>query len=117
MCIRDRSRAAATVGGPGPEGSIGKLVGAELNQHIYEFCMDLLGPEGILYDGYSMDGQDGDGGDWRGPIQQRFLRSRANTIEGGTSEVMRNILAERVLGLPGDLRADAGMPWKEIPRG
>lgn len=113
----ERSRAAATVGGPGPEGSIGKLVGAELNQHIYEFCMDLLGPEGILYDGYSMDGQDGDGGDWRGPIQQRFLRSRANTIEGGTSEVMRNILAERVLGLPGDLRADAGMAWKEIPRG
>ena len=55
--------------------------------------------------------------DWQGPIQQRFLRSRANTIEGGTSEVMRNILGERILGLPGDLRADAGMPWKEIPRG
>jgi alkylation response protein AidB-like acyl-CoA dehydrogenase len=111
----ERSRAAATVGGPGPEGSIGKLVGAELNQHIYEFCMDLLGPEGILYDGYGM--QTGDTDDYRGPIQQRFLRSRANTIEGGTSEVMRNILAERVLGLPGDLRADAGMAWKEIPRG
>lgn len=111
----ERSRAAATVGGPGPEASIGKLVGAELNQHIYEFCMDLLGPEGILYDGYGMD--EGDASDWRGPIQQRFLRSRANTIEGGTSEVMRNILAERVLGLPGDLRADAGMAWKEIPRG
>ncbi len=55
--------------------------------------------------------------DWQGPIQQRFLRSRANTIEGGTSEVMRNILGERILGLPGDLRADSGMPWKEIPRG
>ncbi len=113
----ERSRASATVGGPGPEGSVGKLVGAELNQHIYEFCMDLLGPEGTLYDGYAMDGRDGDASDWRGPIQQRFLRSRANTIEGGTSEVMRNILAERVLGLPGDLRADAGMAWKEIPRG
>ncbi|MGP4057937.1 acyl-CoA dehydrogenase family protein [Mycobacterium sp. 4D054] len=111
----ERSRAAATIGGPGPEASIGKLVGAELNQRIYEFCMDLLGPEGILYDGYAM--HDGDPEDYRGPIQQRFLRSRANTIEGGTSEVMRNILAERVLGLPGDLRADAGMPWKEIPRG
>ncbi len=110
----ERSRATATVGGPGPEGSIGKMVGAELNQHIYEWCMDLLGPEGILYHGYGEDAQDG--ADWRGPIQQRFLRSRANTIEGGTSEVMRNILGERVLGLPGDLRADT-MAWKEIPRG
>ncbi|MCH9708120.1 MAG: acyl-CoA dehydrogenase, partial [Actinomycetia bacterium] len=113
----ERSRATATVGGPGPEGSIGKLVGAELNQHIYEFCMDLLGPEGILYDGYATPEGEASGEDWRGSVQQRFLRSRANTIEGGTSEVMRNILAERVLGLPGDLRADAGMPWKEIPRG
>ncbi len=113
----ERSRVAATVGGPGPEGSIGKLVGAELNQHIYQWCMDLLGPEGILYHGYGMSEGSGDGADWRGPVQQRFLRSRANTIEGGTSEVMRNILGERVLGLPGDLRADAGMPWKEIPRG
>ena len=112
----ERSRASATVGGPGPEGSIGKMVGAELNQRIYEFCMDLLGPEGILYHGYAMHGTHRDG-DWRGPIQQRYLRSRANTIEGGTSEVMRNILGERVLGLPGDLRADAGMPWKDVPRG
>ena len=112
----ERSRAAATVGGPGPEGSIGKLVGAELNQNIYQFCMDLLGPEGVLYHGYA-NGRDEDESDWRGPVQQRFLRSRANTIEGGTSDVMRNILGERILGLPGDLRADAGMPWKEIPRG
>jgi alkylation response protein AidB-like acyl-CoA dehydrogenase len=112
----ERSRASATAGGPGPEGSIGKLVGAELNQRIYEFCMDLLGPEGLLYHGYAMTGAHREG-DWRGPIQQRYLRSRANTIEGGTSEVMRNILGERVLGLPGDLRADAGMPWKDVPRG
>ncbi|KUI27805.1 acyl-CoA dehydrogenase [Mycobacterium sp. IS-1496] len=111
----ERSRASATVGGPGPEGSIGKLVGAELNQRIYQWCMDFLGPEGTLYHSYAMNS--GDQSDWRGPIQQRFLRSRANTIEGGTSDVMRNILGERVLGLPGDLRADAGMPWKEIPRG
>jgi alkylation response protein AidB-like acyl-CoA dehydrogenase len=113
----ERSRASATSGGPGPEASVGKLVGAELNQHIYQWCMDLLGPEGTLYDSYALSDGSGDAGDWRGPIQQRFLRSRANTIEGGTSEVMRNILGERVLGLPGDLRADAGMPWKEIPRG
>jgi alkylation response protein AidB-like acyl-CoA dehydrogenase len=112
----ERSRASAGVGGPGPEGSIGKLVGAELNQQIYQFCMDFLGPEGILYHGYDSGSRIGDK-DWQGPIQQRFLRSRANTIEGGTSEVMRNILGERILGLPGDLRADAGMPWKEVPRG
>jgi len=112
----ERSRAAATVGGPGPEGSIGKLVGAELNQHIYQWCMDFLGPEGLLYRGYDQRAATGER-DWQGPIQQKFLRSRANTIEGGTSEVMRNILGERILGLPGDLRADSGMPWKEIPRG
>jgi alkylation response protein AidB-like acyl-CoA dehydrogenase len=112
----ERSRATATAGDPGPEGSIGKMVGAELNQHIYQFCMDLLGPEGTLYHSYAMYGANA-GSDWRGPIQQRYLRSRANTIEGGTSEVMRNILGERVLGLPGDLRADAGMSWKEVPRG
>ncbi len=108
----ERSRATATTGGPGPEGSIGKMVGAELNQQMYEWCMDFLGPEGILYHTYNP----AEDADWRGPIQQRFLRSRANTIEGGTSEVMRNILGERVLGLPGDLRADT-MAWKEIPRG
>lgn len=113
----ERSRASATAGGPGPEGSIGKLVGAELNQQIYQFCMDLLGPEGILYHSYAMWGANAGTGDWRGPLQQRYLRSRANTIEGGTSEVMRNILGERVLGLPGDMRADAGMPWTEVPRG
>jgi alkylation response protein AidB-like acyl-CoA dehydrogenase len=55
--------------------------------------------------------------DHRGPVQQRFLRARANTIEGGTSEVLRNILGERILGLPGDLRADAGKAWKDVPRG
>lgn len=111
----ERSRVAATVSGPGPEGSIGKLVGAELNQQVYEFCMDLLGPEGILYGDYTMRdvGPDED----PGPLQQRFLRSRANTIEGGTSEVLRNILGERILGLPGDLRADSGRPWREVPRG
>ena len=111
----ERSRANATSGRPGPEGSIGKLVGAELNQQIYQFCMDLLGPEGILYHSYDVDGAGG--GDWRGPIQQRFLRQpcqhhRRRNVRGDAQHP-----GERILGLPGDMRADAGMPWKEVPRG
>jgi alkylation response protein AidB-like acyl-CoA dehydrogenase len=131
----ERARRSATSGSPGPEGSIAKLVSAELNQHVYEFCMELLGPEATLYGDYTQRdvrrsdvrfagaplGSDARSAaapsDYRGPVQQRFLRSRANTIEGGTSEVLRNILGERILGLPGDLRADAGKPWKEVPRG
>lgn len=111
-----RARRAATSGSPGPEGSIAKLVSAELNQHVYEWCMELLGPEAALYGSYAQRGA-ARSEDYRGPVQQRFLRSRANTIEGGTSEVLRNILGERILGLPGDLRADAGKPWKDVPRG
>ena len=51
-----------------------------------------------------------------GDPQQAFLRSRANSIEGGTTEIMKNILGERVLGLPGDVRVDKDLPWTEVPR-
>jgi alkylation response protein AidB-like acyl-CoA dehydrogenase len=113
---RQRARASATTGSPGPEGSISKLVSAELNQEIYGFCMDLLGIEAGLHTGYSSSGPPASGTSPQ-PIQRAFLRSRANTIEGGTSEVLRNILGERILGLPGEMRADTGKAWKEIPRG
>src|SRR5919204_553927 len=71
---------------PGPEGSILKLMWSELNQRMAETAMDIAGPAS----------QVGDGDGWK----YQFLRSRANTIEAGTSEVFRSILAQRVLGLP-----------------
>jgi alkylation response protein AidB-like acyl-CoA dehydrogenase len=101
-------------GTPGPEGSTGKLAFAELNKKIYEFCMNLLGPEGMLYGSYEMKRPETAMG--FETIHKAFLRSRANSIEGGTSEIMRNILGERVLGLPGDVRNDKALPWSEVPR-
>jgi alkylation response protein AidB-like acyl-CoA dehydrogenase len=99
---------------PGPEGSTGKLASAELNKEIFAFCVDLMGPAGMLYDDFTMKRPEM-AMDLSTP-QRAFLRSRANSIEGGTSEVMRNILGERVLGLPGDVRVDKGRPWVEVPR-
>jgi alkylation response protein AidB-like acyl-CoA dehydrogenase len=111
-------RAAQTrrAGTPGPEGSVAKLAMAEENKRVTELWMDLLGPEGMLFPaGYPMVRPDLVG--ISSPdVHKRFLRMRANSIEGGTSEVMRNILGERVLGLPGDVRADKELPWKDIPR-
>jgi alkylation response protein AidB-like acyl-CoA dehydrogenase len=110
-----RAAANSRNGTPGPEGSTGKLHFAELNQRIYELCLELQGPEGMLYDSYEMRRPEIAGGTG-GIVPRLFLRSRANSIEGGTSEVMRNILGERVLGLPGDVRVDKGRPWSEVPR-
>jgi alkylation response protein AidB-like acyl-CoA dehydrogenase len=72
-------------GVPGPEGSLGKWQWAEVNQALTELAMDLRGPRAVLYDDT-----------WT----FRFLRARANSIEGGTTEILKNIIAERVLGLP-----------------
>jgi alkylation response protein AidB-like acyl-CoA dehydrogenase len=110
-----RASANARAGTPGPEGSTSKLHFAELNKRILELCVELQGAEGMLYESYEMHRPTGAGG-VGGGVQKMFLRSRANSIEGGTSEVMRNILGERVLGLPGEPRSDKGLPWARVPR-
>jgi alkylation response protein AidB-like acyl-CoA dehydrogenase len=110
-----RANQLASAGIPGPEGSTGKLAWANLNKEITAFTMDLLGLDGTLYpDGYQLVRPQGFGP--HGP-QKAFLRTRANSIEGGTSEIMLNILGERVLGLPGEPRVDKDLPWTEVPRG
>jgi alkylation response protein AidB-like acyl-CoA dehydrogenase len=101
-------------GTPGPEGSVAKLVYAELNKRIYEYCMDLMGPAGMLYDSYDLVLPE-DVSEER-DIRKRFVRARANSIEGGTSEIMKNIVGERVLGLPGEPRVDKDLPWRDVPR-
>ncbi|MFO7300586.1 MAG: acyl-CoA dehydrogenase family protein [Actinomycetes bacterium] len=110
-----RADEMAAAGIPGPEGSTGKLAWAENNKAVMSFTLELMGLDGTLYPGgYQFirptvfEGR---------PPQHGYLRTRANSIEGGTSEVMLNILGERVLGLPGDPRVDKDLPWKEVPRG
>jgi alkylation response protein AidB-like acyl-CoA dehydrogenase len=102
------------VGVPGPEGAIGKMASADLNKETYEFCVNLLGAEGMLYGSYEMVRPETAMS--FESVPKAFLRARANSIEGGTSEVMRNILGERMLGLPGDVRVDRDVPWSTIPR-
>lgn len=112
-----RAGAQRKAGNPGPEGSIGKLCFAETNMKIYELCIDLLGAHALVDYDYDMRRSDVIG--LVGPpgsSRKMFLRSRANSIEGGTSEIQRNILGERVLGLPGEPRLDKELPWSEVPR-
>jgi alkylation response protein AidB-like acyl-CoA dehydrogenase len=105
-------------GNPGPEGSIAKLMFAEVNKRVYELCIDLLGADALVDYDYverrsdvvGLVGPPGSG-------RKMFLRSRANSIEGGTSEIQRNILGERILGLPGEPRVDKDVPWNRVPRG
>jgi alkylation response protein AidB-like acyl-CoA dehydrogenase len=102
-------------GTPGPEGSVGKMAMAGLNQRIMSFVVDLLGPDGMLYPaGYPMD-RPRTAMDLSNP-QKAFIRVQANSIEGGTTNIMKNILGERVLGLPGEPRADKDLPWTQVPR-
>jgi alkylation response protein AidB-like acyl-CoA dehydrogenase len=109
-----RAAQLRVAGTPGPEGSVAKLAMAELNKKIFELAMDLMGPEGMLYDSYEFSRPRH--ALFTDDLHKNFLRARANSIEGGTSEVLKNIIGERVLGLPGDVRVDKEAAWKDVPR-
>jgi len=112
----ERLRQQLAAGHPGPEGSGAKLVFARLNQEIADFELELLGAEGLRYGDWTMRRSEG-GADFFGrDAGYRFIRSKGNSIEGGTSEILRNIIAERVLGLPPEIRVDKNVPWKDLPR-
>ena len=95
----DRLRQQLAAGQPGPEGSAAKLVFARLNQDISALEVELNAADGLRYDDWSMRRPEGAAFFGRGP-GYRYLRARANSIEGGTSEILRNVVAERVMGLP-----------------
>lgn len=112
-----RAGAARRAGNPGPEGSVAKLALAELNQEIMEQAVSFQGPAGqIGYDYTFRRPEELSVTGAESGIGHAFLRVRANSIEGGTSEIMRNILGEQVLGLPGEPRVDKELPWIDVPR-
>jgi len=110
-----RLRQKLALGRPGPEGSAMKLTFARLAQELSGLELELLGEEGLRYGDWTMgrpdvvELTDRDAG-------YRYLRAKGNSIEGGTSEILRNIVAERVLGLPAEPRTDKDIPWKDLPR-
>jgi alkylation response protein AidB-like acyl-CoA dehydrogenase len=112
-----RAKAAQRARNPGPEGSVGKLAQAEINKRLWECAIDVIGAEGLLFEaGFERRQGRGGAGGRLAMAKYQFLRSRANSIEGGTSEIMKNILGERVLGLPGEPRVDKNVAWKDVPR-
>jgi len=110
-----RLRQQLAAGQPGPEGSAAKIVFARLNQDLSAWDLEFAGADGLRYDDWSLRRPEAVSFFGRGP-GYRYLRARGNSIEGGTSEILRGIIAERVLGLPAEARADTGVPWKDLPR-
>jgi len=92
---------------PGPENSIGKLVAGSMIQDVATYALDLQGAAGVV--------SGSEDAELAGRFQAMLLRAPGTRVEGGTDEIMRNIIAERVLGLPGDIRVDKDVPFNKIP--
>ena len=92
---------------PGAEGSVNKAFNAEFNQRRVAFAMNAAGPAAVAWEPGDKTSED---------RMHNFLRARANTIEGGTAEVLRTQVAERVLGLPREPEVDRGISWKDMKR-
>ena len=92
---------------PGPENSIGKLVAGSMIQDVATYALDLQGAAGVV--------SAPEAAEMAGRFQAMLLRAPGTRVEGGTDEIMRNIIAERVLGLPGDIRVDKDVPFNKIP--
>lgn len=112
-----RAQQTAGVGEGAIHPAVVKILTTEATAERTEAVVDCLGPGGMGYadDGYHFEQPTTAG--MRGEVREHFIRARAGTIEGGTSEVLRNVIADRVLGLPREPRADLGVPWREVPRG
>jgi alkylation response protein AidB-like acyl-CoA dehydrogenase len=102
-------------GRPGPEGSASKLTFALNNQEATRLRLELAGDDGLEYDDWTLRPVE-QGQSSHRPTSYHYLRARANSIEGGSTEILRGVIADRILGLPREPRADADRPWKDIPR-
>ncbi|WP_218010857.1 acyl-CoA dehydrogenase family protein [Herbidospora mongoliensis] len=110
-----RLREQLLAGHPGPEGSGMKLLFSRHHQEVSALEVEFLREDGLTYDDWTFRRPDGVDFLGRG-AGYRYLRAKGNSIEGGTSEILRNIVAERVLGLPAEPRTDVAVPWKDLPR-
>jgi len=104
-----RTRAEMKAGKtPGPGGSLGKLFGSVIQWRMREILMNVAGPGSMAWDAGDQAG---------GDLQKQTVGSFSSSIAGGTDEIQRNIIGDRVLGLPRDISVDRGVPFKELKVG
>ncbi|UGQ13304.1 acyl-CoA dehydrogenase family protein [Yinghuangia sp. ASG 101] len=112
----ERIRQQLAAGKPGPEGSAAKMSYARINQDTTRLWLELAAEEGLAYDDWEMRRIELGGTEGERAPGYYYLRAKGNSIEGGTTEILRGVIADRVLELPREPRNDTKLPWMEIPR-